>query len=437
MAKVKPFKGYRYNNLKIPELNQVMAPPYDSISDEEQAALYKKHDNNIVRLAFGMNFPKDDSKNNKYTRSAITLNKWIDEQILVQEDKPAIYMYEQIVPINEVQTHSSTGFVGLLKLEEFDSETILPCEDSVYLAKNDRFNLLASTNANFGMINCVYSDQEKTLSSIISEVSETDPDMTVTTDNGIIHRLWAITYEPTIEKIQTALLDKPMVIADGQNRYEACLDFSKIMKNSNPNHSEDAGYNYIMALFSNVSSDGMMQLPVHRLVTTPKKLKEEYIIAGAQDHFKVEKIIVDTDMDELVDTMRKQIATQRKENKIAFYCGGNYFYRFTLIDYDYLKTRIPDKSEAFRTLDVTVLNELVLSELFNINEDNYYERVTYTKEYKEAVQSVQKGEYSCLFMINPTKAYQINEIAKHGEKMPERSICIFPKPATGILTYKF
>lgn len=431
-----PFKGYRYNSEKVPDLGKILAPPYDSISDDEQKALYELDENNVVRLAFGMTYPNDNNSNNKYTRSASTLKKWISEGILVQDEKPAIYLYEQIVPLDEVQSHSSIGFVALLKLDDFSGNSVMPCEESVIFAKNDRFNLLSATNANFGMINCIYSDETKTVSSIISEISETEPDMDFTAENGITHRLWTITYDPTIRTVREALMNKPIVIADGQNRYEACLDYAKMLRKSNPDPNGSEGYNYIMALFSNINDDGVLQIPVHRLVTNPK-FKPDYLIAGAQDHFKVEKIIVDTDMTELVDTMRKQIATQRKENKIAFYCGGNYFYRFTLTDPEYLATILPDKSDAYRSLDITVLNHLIFKELMNINEDNYYERITYTKEYEKAVKSVHDGEYNCMFMVNPTRAYQITEIAKRGEKMPERSVCIFPKPATGILTYKF
>lgn len=436
MAKIMPFKGYRYNIEKVPDLGKIISPPYDSISDDEQKALYEQSEYNIVRLAYGMTYSNDNNSNNKYTRSASVLKKWIENDILIQDEKPAIYLCEQIVPLNEVQTHSSMGIVALLELEDFDSNSVMPCEETSIFAKNDRFNLLSATNANFGMINCIYSDQKKTLASVISEIAETEPDVNFTAENGVTHRLWAITYNPTIQIIQEAFLEKTIVIADGQNRYEASLDYAKLMRRSHSDSDTSEDYNYIMALFSNITNDEVLQRPVHRLVTNPK-LKQDYLVAGAQDHFKVEKIIVDTNMTELVETMRRQIATQRKENKIAFYCGGNYFYRFTLTDYDYLQSILPDKSEAYRSLDVTVLNHLIFNELMNINEDNYYERITYIKDADKAANAVNDGEYNCLFLINPTRPYQITEIARCGEKMPERSICIFPKPATGLLMYKF
>ena len=97
---------------------------------------------------------------------------------------------------------------------------------------------------------------------------------------------------------------------------------------------------------------------------------------------------------------------------------------------------LPDKSEAYRRLDVTVLNKLILEEILNIDEEHYHERVTFTKRPLEGVKKVKNGEYGCIFIINPTKPSQISDVAMAGEKMPERSISIFPKPSTGIVFHK-
>ena len=144
-------------------------------------------------------------------------------------------------------------------------------------------------------------------------------------------------------------------------------------------------------------------------------------------------IIVDLDTSNFVDTMKKQIVTTRNENKIALYCGGEYFYRLTLKDEVSLKDWIPDKSDAYLGLDVTVLNKLIMEDILNISDDDQAENVTYTKSITEGIQFVNDNEYSCFFAINAPKTYQIHSITSSGEKLPARSICIFPKPATGVL----
>lgn len=63
------------------------------------------------------------------------------------------------------------------------------------------------------------------------------------------------------------------------------------MKDHNPNHTGKEPYNYMMMSLSNAHSDGLVVLPVHREVKTIKNFSESHFIAGAQDHFRVEKLL--------------------------------------------------------------------------------------------------------------------------------------------------
>ena len=120
MAKVIPFRGLRYNTDKFKDLDAVTAPPYDIISPAQQQELYNKDEYNVVRLDYGMDFVSDDGANNRYTRSAAYLNKWIEDQTLIYEDKPAFYIYEQIFSLgSEDPSHSLKGVIGLGEVEEF------------------------------------------------------------------------------------------------------------------------------------------------------------------------------------------------------------------------------------------------------------------------------------------------------------------------------
>lgn len=432
MANIIPFRGYRYNCEIIENLGEVMSPPYDSISDEEQQILYDTHENNSVRVVYGMDLAGDNDTNNKYTRAADSLKSWIENKILVRDEKPAVYLYQQIITINNTQ-FATKGIVALLELEEFSSGNIMPCEETISSSKKDRYSLLNATKSNVSMINCMYAENGKTLANLLNEIIETKPDVSFKTSTDTEQNIWIITDEAIIGEIQKNMKDKRVVITDGQNRYETCLEYSKEMFSKDSALAEREKYNYTLALFTNASDDGLLQLPVHRMVSCPKKFNEEYFVSCAQDRFKVEKIIVDYDVNELADTMKKQIFTPRKENRIALYCGGEYFYRLTLTDTACLKEFMPDNSDAYRSLDVNVLNHLLLGELMNITQDNYHERITFTKHADEGIKAVRNDEYQCMFVINPSNSQQIRDVAMAGEKMPERSICLFPKPESGVI----
>ncbi len=76
MAVIKPFRGLRFNPEKVGDLNRVMAPPYDIISEKEQEELYGKHPCNVIRLELGRRTSSDTEQDNRYTRSAEDLRQW-------------------------------------------------------------------------------------------------------------------------------------------------------------------------------------------------------------------------------------------------------------------------------------------------------------------------------------------------------------------------
>lgn len=95
MAKITPFKAIRYRPGAIENLVDVLAPPYDVISPEEQKELYERHSHNVVRLILGEQSPDDTDDDNRYTRSAAFLEQWLEDGALERMDKPALYLYAQ------------------------------------------------------------------------------------------------------------------------------------------------------------------------------------------------------------------------------------------------------------------------------------------------------------------------------------------------------
>ncbi len=432
MANIKPFKGYRYNPGKISNLGTVASPPYYNISDEEKEELYALSEYNSIRLFSGKKLDTDDEKENRFTRAAAYLKDWIAKDILKRDNAPAIYMYEQTIEVYNVQ-YSNRTFVALLELEEFNEDRIMPCEEVREVSLQNRYDFLTATNADLSMISCLYAEREKELLNLMNELSEEKPDVEFTSEDNVHQRLWVITYQPTIDFISERFKNMPLYITDGQTRYETCLKYRNYMKANNPEHNGTEPYNFTMVSLANSNSDGIVILPVHREVHC-KRFREDYFIAGVQDHFKIEKIIVDEDDDGIVETMKKQIATTKPETRIAAYCGGNYFYRLTLIDKDYIKTEIsPEMSKAYCGLDVVVLNKLIIDDILRIGEDEYEERVHSTRSHASCLRDVQAGEYDIMFILNPVKTEQIKTVTAAGEKMPKNTLSVFPKPSVGVI----
>ncbi len=434
MANIKPFRGYRYNIDKV-NMSEVVCPSLYKLTDESRARLYDMSEYNAVRLYSGEERMTDNEVNNKFTRAADALKKWINEDILIREDKEAIYLYEQTVDVHGT-TYSNLNFITLVEIEELNEGSIRPCEVMHETSLKDYYEKIKATGFDISMISCLYMEREKVLLNLMNEISETEPDFEFrTNDEDSVHeRVWIITYKPTIEAIVEQFKDMQLYITDGQTRYEACLRYRNYMKAKNPNHTGDEPYNYTLVSLMNANSDGLVIMPLHREVKCPRGFKEDFFIAGIQDHFKIEKIIVDNDEDIIVDTMRKQIATMRTETRIAVYCGGDYFYRLTLTDKDYIKTNLlPEMSKAYCGLDVVVLNKLVLEDLLNVTEETYPERVTEDRSRHQCYKDLIEGKCDVIFLLNPVKTEQIKNVTAVGERLPLMTISVFPKPSVGTI----
>ena len=96
MATIKAFPALRYNLEKIKEISSVVTPPYDVISTYQQSQFYRSHTRNLIRIILGQEKKGDNQQNNKYTRAAAYLDKWIKEGVFIQDKSPAIYIYQQL-----------------------------------------------------------------------------------------------------------------------------------------------------------------------------------------------------------------------------------------------------------------------------------------------------------------------------------------------------
>lgn len=110
MANVTPFKGITYNQKKVKNLNKILAPPYDVISEDKQGELYMQSSFNIIRLILGKDLPHDSIHDNKYIRAKQYIDQWLNSEILIQEEKPCFYIYAQDYTLDRHYTR--WGFIG-------------------------------------------------------------------------------------------------------------------------------------------------------------------------------------------------------------------------------------------------------------------------------------------------------------------------------------
>ena len=275
----------------------------------------------------------------------------------------------------------------------------------------------------------LYEDERAIADKIIQRAASQKPLIDFSDENNVRHRLFAITADDDIDAITEMMLDKSCIIADGHHRYTTALTYAK--ESNNP----AAGYQ--MIAFANIRHDGLIVLANHRLVGNLPNFSSEKLLAELKENFEVIK----------TDSKRKMLAQMKAEHnrdKIAFgiYLGNNTFYVAVLKDKKVMDWVVPEKSAAWRSLDVAVLHKLILEKLLGIDEKKLASQsnLEYVKDANnaidESIAKVNGGQKQAAFFVNPVKMQQLKTVTDAGERMPQKSTYFYPKVYTGLTINK-
>ncbi len=165
-----PFRGVRYAAGRVSGLAEVTSPPYDVIAHEIEDQLIAADPHNVVRLIL----PRSATgrPDEIYSDAALALQDWLDEQIMVPDQVPGLYVYEQAAVGGDALAsqnghagagpdaagHSilQRGLIGALRLVPADAGIVLPHEDVMPGPVTGRRLLMEATQANLEPIFLLY-----------------------------------------------------------------------------------------------------------------------------------------------------------------------------------------------------------------------------------------------------------------------------------------
>jgi uncharacterized protein (DUF1015 family) len=422
MPEIIPFRGILYNQSRVP-LADVVAPPYDVISAEQQAALYEANPYNVVRLILG-------KEEDRYTSAAEYFQRWLKEGILVRNEKPCFYLLHQTFDDREGRTLTRKGFIALCRLEEFERRVVLPHEKTLAGPREDRLKLFRATNANFDQVFTLYSDPRKELDQLLNGNATTPPVLDVLFDD-VQNRVWRIQDEPTIRAIQAFLSERQVLIADGHHRYETALAYRNERRAANPHHTGNELYNYVMMFFTNIDDDSLVIYPTHRLVHSLNGFDRSSLLALLGEYFIVREF---REYEDVAEGMKSSSATAFG---IALH-GDPFLYLATLKPAYTAQELVTDPMpEEVKQLDVSLLHSFILKRLLGISVEAQERKtnIDYVKDARQAVANVQAGQAQIAFLLNPTHIAQVRAVAKSGHTMPQKSTYFYPKLASGLVLH--
>lgn len=430
MAVIRPFRALRFTE-QAGQLQELTCPPYDIIPESQRLAYLKRNPHNIIRLEL----PRDGE--DPYAVAGETLRQWLQEGILKRDDQAAFYVYEIVFDLEGMSDisgfasgkRSIVGLIAQVQLEEFSKGIILPHEETLSKAKEDRYRLMQATHCNFSDIYSLYMDDggETETLDILQLVAQEQPISELVDEAGLTHRLWALTDTAVVTAIQARFTDTKLYIADGHHRYETALRYRDAQRAQGA--PIGSACDYVMMMLVEMSHPGLVVFPTHRMLRGLEHFNAEALLSAASAHFDCLRDIPLEHLDEALES-----AYQAGRKAFGFYTGGKSVTILTLRDPAVMERFLPTLSPAARQLDVNVLHTLILERLLGIDKENMagQKNLTYTRSLQEALDGVDSGLYQCCFLLNPTRVSEIRDVAAAGEKMPQKSTYFYPKLLTGL-----
>ena len=192
-----------------------------------------------------------------------------------------------------------------------------------------------------------------------------------------------------------------------------------------------------MTYFANINDDNVVILPTHRLVRgfTHKPFLE--LEEALQTYFYVEQ---HPKTPEGKTSFLKALKNTAKKHRVigASFKRDPRYLILRLKNKRIMQRLAKDMSAPLRELDVSTLHLLILEHILGMPPDQQVSGATirYSQDEELVLQVLENEDYQAGFILNATKAEEIQSIVAANEKMPQKSTYFYPKLSSGLIVNK-
>jgi uncharacterized protein (DUF1015 family) len=400
-----PFRGLRYVRERVGSLAAVTSPPYDVVvRPDGQRRLETADPYNVVRLIL----PDAETPAAQHRQAARTLAAWIKEGVLAPDPEPALYVYEQ-----RDGDHLQRGVIGALRITPPEDGVVLPHEDVMPAPVADRAALMRATGANLEPLLLAYRDGDATARVIDRTAERAQPLLATTTEDGVHHRLWALTDPADLAAVDADLSGHQALIADGHHRWATYRRLQAAHRPGTP-------WDYGLVLLVDTTRYPLQVHAIHRVLP---RLPPATALMAAREVFRVRPVPGAGALQALEAAI--------SDGGNAFLLAGDGFHLLDRPDPVRLQELVPtDRPEAWRRLDATVLHSLLLDHVWHVPDSP--EHIRYLHDTESAVAQAERHGGTAVLM-HPVREHVVRDLARQGVMMPRKSTSFGPKPASGLV----
>ncbi|WP_298955836.1 DUF1015 domain-containing protein [uncultured Nonlabens sp.] len=405
MPTIRPFKGVRATADKVAH---VISRTYQDYGKKELKAQLKYNPYSFLQILNpGYKFNQEITGLERY---GLVRNRYLEfkeEGYLVEDKKPAFYIYENIDP-----HHSYTGIIAGTSTDDYLNNKIKKHEDTLSLKENLFKNYLKAAGFNAEPVLLTYEDRSE-INQLIAEVKTTAPDQHFSTTDFNSHKIWPVTNPELIEKIEREFKElSQLYIADGHHRSASSSLLAQEMGD------EKESYKFFMSLL--IAQSQLNIYEFNRQVKDLNGLNKQEFLMKLDQHFRIQN-------------RGLELYKPSKKHHFSMYLDGE-FYSL------YLRKGLLKELTPLQDLDPQLLYDLILDPILGIKDLRTDSRIQYSygkHDLMHMKERVDKREFKVGFGLFPTTVEQMKSIADADLRMPPKSTYIRPKLPSGLIIYEF
>ncbi len=406
MSEIKPFRAFRPRKDLVTD---VASPPYDVLNSEEARKMTGDNPHtflHVVKPEIDLEPGIDLYDDRVYARGAENLKRMMAEGVLIQEDAPALYVYQQIMG-----GHTQTGVVAGASVQEYENDLIKKHEYTRPDKEDDRTRHVDTLNANTGPVFLTYHARPE-IDALVEEVRKGEALYDFEAADGIRHTVWSVTDEAMIGNFKNAFAAVPAsYVADGHHRSASAARVGKERRTKNPDHTGDEVYNHFLAVF--FPHDQLKILDYNRVVKDLNGLEPDAFLAAVKKSF---------------DVAEAPAPKPDRPTTFGMYLGGKW-YRLSA------KSGTYPVDDPVKSLDVSILQENLIAPILDIEDPRRDKRIDFVggiRGTEELERRVNEG-WAVAFAMVPTNIEQLLSVADAGTVMPPKSTWFEPKLRSGLI----
>jgi uncharacterized protein (DUF1015 family) len=415
VAFIRPFRAWRYDTLRVPDLKSVVAPLFDVVNEEQRAQLLAQPDN-----AIHLTNPQSTEQ------AKATWHRLVKKHTVAQDGLPAIYPYYQYYNLYGEQTQRvRKGFVAWVRIEpEDDAADIIPHEQTMPGSVAGMVQLYQALGLQLSPTHGLYADPDQLLEQLMDPYMRY-PLHSVMDYQRVVNQLSAIQHAEQVRTFQRVMQGKTIWLADGHHRLASSRQYLRNLLAREPHLPQEHPARYHLMYLTNLAGEEQRILPTHRVLSLPNGVNAAALRQRLSEWFRF------TELD-----MRQPLYAHfcHGQRAIGFLAGED-GWRMELLPglkAEDLTAHLP-LAPVVRRLVYTLLHGLVLDRLAGIpyGEQSRNPAIRYVKEYTAAAEAaLEPGTVS--FLMPEVSLTEMMDVCQAGELMPPKSTFFYPKVVTGL-----